>query len=89
VSSVAAEARVRPPSIILLASKFCNSLDMAAACSSISSRVRPPSILLSGSKLLLSLDNIAGVKGQVRDVERNLRSYFRVAIIRVVSKPRT
>jgi hypothetical protein len=29
------------------------------------------------------------VKVQVRDVERNLRSYFRVAIIRVASKPRT
>jgi hypothetical protein len=28
------------------------------------------------------------VKGQVRDAERNLRSYFRVAIIRAVSKPR-
>jgi hypothetical protein len=26
---------------------------------------------------------------QVRDVERNLRSYFRVIVIRVVSKPRT
>jgi hypothetical protein len=31
----------------------------------------------------------AGVKGQVRVAERNLWSYFRVAIIRVVSKPRT
>jgi hypothetical protein len=29
------------------------------------------------------------VKGQVRDAERNLRSYFRVAIIRAVSKART
>jgi hypothetical protein len=29
------------------------------------------------------------VKGQVRDAGRNLWSYFRVAIIRVVSKPRT
>jgi hypothetical protein len=29
------------------------------------------------------------VKVQVRDAERNLRSYFRVAIIRTVSKPRT
>jgi hypothetical protein len=26
---------------------------------------------------------------QVRDVERNLRSYFRAFVIRVVSKPRT
>jgi hypothetical protein len=29
------------------------------------------------------------VKGQVRDAERNLRSYFRVAIIRAVSNART
>jgi hypothetical protein len=29
------------------------------------------------------------VKGQVRDAERNLRSYLRVAIIRAVSKART
>jgi hypothetical protein len=29
------------------------------------------------------------VKGQVRDAGRNLRSYFRVAIIRAVSKART
>jgi hypothetical protein len=29
------------------------------------------------------------VKGQVRDAERSLRSYFRVAIIRAVSKART
>jgi hypothetical protein len=29
------------------------------------------------------------VKGQVRDAERNLRSYFRVFVIRAVSKART
>jgi hypothetical protein len=31
----------------------------------------------------------SSVKVQVRDIERNLRSYFRVAIIRAVSKART
>jgi hypothetical protein len=29
------------------------------------------------------------VKVQVRDAERNLRSYFRVLVVRAVSKPRT
>jgi hypothetical protein len=48
-------------------------------------------IELTNSKLATSkLPQLTtGVKGQVRDAERNLRSYFRVAIIRAVSKART
>jgi hypothetical protein len=82
------------------ATKSFNYLEVPAVCQresecGILSRRRSGVFLwfkLSNARMNAGHRNIRGnngVKVQVRDAERNLRSYFRVAIIRAVSKART